>query len=99
LLLNDSWVLVSKRGAKKRHRLIRAFAVELFQAYSSGPKLFKQTLFNGAEKDAACNRLTAFVEITVNCPGCSNGAFSRRPEAAAYPFDFLFGHVTSALAN
>jgi hypothetical protein len=56
-------------------------------------------LFGGAGKDAAWNRSTAFVEISVEGAGCSQGAFGRRPEPAAYLLDFLPRQLTSALAN
>jgi hypothetical protein len=64
----------------------------------SGPKLFKERLLGGAGKDAAC-RSTAFVEISVKGAGCSQGAFGRSPEPAAYLLDFLLIQVTSAPAN
>jgi hypothetical protein len=51
------------------------------------------------DKDAACNQSTAFVEISVEGAGGSQGAFGRRPEPAAYLLDFLLSQVTSAFAN
>jgi hypothetical protein len=65
----------------------------------SGPKLVKKGLFGGAGKDPAWNRLTTFVEISINGAGWSHAAFGRRPESAGHLFDFLLRQVTSAPAN
>jgi len=65
----------------------------------NGPKPVKRVRLATSGKDAAWDRLTAFVEISVNCAGCGHAAFGRRSEPAAYLFDFLFGQVTSAPAH
>jgi hypothetical protein len=47
----------------------------------------------------AWNRSTAFVQISIDGAGCSQAAFCRRPESAAYLLDFIFGQVTGASTN
>jgi hypothetical protein len=59
----------------------------------------QESVFGGAGNEAAWNRSTAFVEISVDGAGRSQGAFGRRPEPAAYLLDFLLSQVTSAAAN
>jgi hypothetical protein len=59
----------------------------------------QESLSGGAGKDAAENRSTALVEISVDGAGRSHAAFGRRPKAAAYLLDFLASQITSAPAS
>jgi hypothetical protein len=79
--------------------VIHVFLLSSFGSVERTQKLLKESLFGGDGKDAARNQSTAFVEIAVKGTGCSQAAFGRRPEPAAYLVDFLLVQVTSAPAS
>ena len=79
--------------------VIHAVLLSSFGAVERAPKLFKKSLFGGDGKNAARNRSAALVEISIDGAGCSQAAFGRRPEAAAYLLYFMFRQVTSASAS
>jgi hypothetical protein len=66
----------------------------------SGPKFFKEEFVRRRRQRRRLEPgSTALVEIPIDFAGRSHAAFGRRPEAAAYPLDFLTRQITSAPAG